>query len=91
MTAFLAVTFYLTMAAAAFVVDLVFSALGLVPTQGHALVVEASISLNYTAVLNVIFLAIAAVLVWRFLRTGGPAMLAMMEMGPDEMGGMHSA
>ena len=91
MTAFLAVTFYVTMAAAAFVVDLLFNALGLVPAPGKALVVEASLSLNYTAVLNVIFLAIAAVLVWRFLRTGGPAMLAMMEMGPDEMAGMHPA
>jgi hypothetical protein len=31
-------------------------------------------------VLNVVFLALAAVLVWRFLGTGGPAMLKMMNM-----------
>ena len=35
-------------------------------------------SWNYTSVLNVVFLAIAAALVIRFLRTGGPAMLHMM-------------
>jgi uncharacterized protein len=61
-----------------------------VPTERNALVVEASFSLNYTAVLNVLFLAIAAVLVWRFLRTGGRAMLAMMVMSPDDMPGMEA-
>ena len=47
-------------------------------------------TLNYTTVLNVIFLAIAALLVWRFRRTGGPEMLAMMDMSPDEMSGMSA-
>jgi hypothetical protein len=41
---------------------------------------EATITLNYTTVLNVIFLILAAVLVVRFLRTGGPAMLRMMSL-----------
>ncbi len=60
----------------------------LMPTQRNALVVEAGVTLNYTTVLNVIFLALAAVLVWRFRRTGGPEMLTMMDMSPDEMTGM---
>jgi hypothetical protein len=30
-------------------------------------------------VLNFAFLLVAAVLVWRFVRTGGPAMLRMMD------------
>jgi hypothetical protein len=38
----------------------------------------AAITWNYTAWLNVAFLLLAAMLVWRFLRTGGPAMLRMM-------------
>jgi uncharacterized membrane protein YraQ (UPF0718 family) len=88
MTAFLAVTFYAAMVAAAYVVEIVFGALGLIPTQRNALVVEAGVTLNYTTVLNVIFLALAAVLVWRFRRTGGPEMLAMMDMTPDEMSTM---
>lgn len=40
---------------------------------------------NYTTVLNLLFLVIAAVLVIRFLRTGGPAMLKMMSMPADAM------
>ncbi|HEY8869001.1 MAG TPA: permease [Candidatus Limnocylindrales bacterium] len=89
MTAFLAVTFYVAMAGAALVVEAVFGVLGLIPHERAAQLVEASISLNYTTVLNVAFLALAAVLVWRFLRTGGPGMLAMMNTAPDEMSGMR--
>src|SRR6266446_5291340 len=88
MTAFLAVTFYVAMAGAAYVVEFVFGALGLIPTQRNALVVEGGVTLNYTTVLNVIFLGLAAVLVWRFRRTGGPEMLAMMDMTPEEMSGI---
>jgi hypothetical protein len=40
--------------------------------------IEASIQLNYTTVLNIVFLILAAVLVWRFPRTGGPRMLKEM-------------
>ena len=85
MAAFITLTFYAAMVVAAYVVEIVFGALGLIPAARDALVVEASVSLNYTTVLNVAFLALAAVLVFRFLRTGGPEMLAMMEIGPDEM------
>jgi uncharacterized protein len=88
MTAFLAVTFYVAMAGAALVVEAVFGGLGLIPRERAAQVVEASISLNYTTVLNVAFLVLAVVLVWRFLRTGGPGMLAMMDITPEEMSGM---
>ena len=37
----------------------------------NAKVIEASISWNYTTILNIIFLALAAVLVWRYFRYGG--------------------
>lgn len=40
--------------------------------------VEASISWNYTTWLNIAFLIVAVLLAWRFLRTGGPEMLRMM-------------
>ena len=88
MTVFLGLTFYVAMAGAAYLVQGLFGVLGLIPTDRHALVVEASISLNYTSVLNVVFLALAAVLVWRFRRTGGAEMLAMMDMSSDEMSAM---
>ena len=38
----------------------------------------ASITWNYTTVLNIVFLALAAALVVRFVRTGGLPMLRMM-------------
>src|SRR5437899_3958818 len=78
MATLLFVTFYLTMAAAGYVVEVVFGLLGLVPAERNAKVLEATIQLNYTTVLNLIFLLLAAALVARFLRTGGPAMLRMM-------------
>ena len=78
MSLFLLASFYATMVAAGYVIELLFGALGLVPSERNAKVVEASVTLNYTTFLNVIFLILAGVLVMRFLRTGGPAMLRMM-------------
>jgi uncharacterized protein len=78
MSLFLLGTFYAAMVLAGLVVELLFGALGLIPDERNARVVEASIQLNYTTVLNVIFLFLAAMLVWRFLRTGGPEMLREM-------------
>jgi uncharacterized membrane protein YraQ (UPF0718 family) len=80
MAAFLLVTFYATMAATGLIVDLIFKAIGLEPTGArHAKVTDAGVSLNYTTVLNIIFLAFAAVLVGRYFRKGGGlSMLRMM-------------
>jgi hypothetical protein len=78
MAGFLLATFYATMVAAGLVVELLFAALGLVPDERTAKVVEASVTWNYTTALDLVFLALAAVLVVRFARTGGPAMLRMM-------------
>jgi uncharacterized protein len=79
-TAFLLVTFYATMATAGLVVDLIFTAVGLVPTgPRHAKVTDAGVSLNYTTVLNVVFLILAATLIARYFRKGGGLpMLRMM-------------
>ncbi len=79
MAAFLFVTFYAAMAVAALVIELVFQALGLIPSERNAQVAPTTITFNYTTILNIIFLGIAAVLIVRFLRTGGPAMLRMMD------------
>ncbi len=93
MSLFLLGTFYLTMAAAGLLVDLVFEALGLVPTTRNAKVIEASITLNYTTVLNVLFLVLAGVLLVRFLRTNGVEMLRMMNApaGHSATGGEGAA
>jgi len=71
--------FYVAMVLAALLVEFLFQALGLIPSQRSAQIVETSISFNYTTVLNIIFLAIAAFLLVRFFRTGGPKMMAHME------------
>lgn len=78
MTGFILATFYAAMAVAALIVEVVFGALGLVPEERRAQVVEASVTWNYTTWLNIAFLVLAALLVWRFLRTGGREMLRMM-------------
>ena len=80
MAAFLFMTFYATMAASGLIVDLVFKLVGLEPTGArHAKVTDAGVSWNYTTVLNIIFLTLAAVLVVRYFRKGGGvAMLRMM-------------
>jgi uncharacterized membrane protein YraQ (UPF0718 family) len=88
MAAVLFVTFYAAMAAAALIVELIFGALGLVPSQRNARVVEASITWDYTIWLNIVSLILAGLLVWRFLKTGGPAMLRMMNR-PAAMGHTH--
>lgn len=75
---FLLVLFYASMSLAAFVVEFIFGAFHLIPEQRHAQIAEAAIHWNYTTVLNIIFLVVAALMVIRFLRTGGPAMIRMM-------------
>jgi uncharacterized membrane protein YraQ (UPF0718 family) len=88
MAGFLFVTFYAAMAGAALIVDLIFEAFGLVPAQRNARVVEASVTWNYTTWLNIVFLVLAGLLIWRFLITGGPAMLRMMNR-PAAIGHSH--
>jgi uncharacterized protein len=89
---FLLGTFYVTMVAAGFVVEILFGALGLVPTgPRNAKVVEAQVTWNYTTVLNIIFLGLAALLLWRFFRTKGLSMLRMMNKPMDEGGHDHGA
>src|SRR5207253_7361082 len=78
-TALIVAVFYIAMALAALIVEFLFSLLRLIPQHRSAQIVETTISLNYTTMLNVIFLAIAAFLLVRFFLTGGPKMLAHMD------------
>jgi len=82
---YILVTFYVTMAAAGYVVEFLFAALGIVPQNRNVVAITEGLQWNYTSVLNLIFLVIAAVLVIRFLRTGGPAMLKMMKTPEHDM------
>jgi uncharacterized membrane protein YraQ (UPF0718 family) len=86
MTVFLLGTFYVSMVTAGYLVEIGFAASGLTPTERDASVVEASVSWNYTTYLNIVFLALAGWLVWRFYRTGARPMLGMMGGAPPSEG-----
>src|SRR5205807_4806228 len=75
---YILLTFYVTMAAAGYVVEFLFQALGIIPQDRHVAAITEGISWNYTTVLNIIFLILAAILVIRFISTGGLPMLSMM-------------
>ena len=62
MAGFLFATFYVAMAVAALIVELIFNGFALVPSEREARVVEASITWNYTTWLNIAFLGLAALL-----------------------------
>jgi uncharacterized protein len=82
-------TFYASMVVAGYLVELIFGAAGFIPSQRNAMVMDAGISWNYTTWLNIAFLALAVVLVVRFVRTGGIPMLRMMGGSPPADGGHH--
>jgi hypothetical protein len=70
-------------------VEFLFGGLGLIPTERHAKVVEETIKWNYTTILNIVFLLLAAGLLYRFVKTKGIAMLRMMGGGPDDSHDHH--
>ena len=89
MTAFLTVVFYISMSLAALAVEFIFGLLHLIPNERSIQIVQESIRWNYTTRLNIVFLVIAALLTWRFLRTGGQQMLRMMSK-PSENASGHN-
>jgi uncharacterized protein len=89
MAGFLLASFYATMVAAGLAVEFLFQALGLERRARDAKVEMASVSWNYTTYLNIVFLLLAAALVWRYFRRGGGwAMLRLMNKPIGE--GQHA-
>lgn len=84
--AILFVVFYISMSAAALAVEGIFGLLHLIPQSRNAQIMHEGITWNYTSILNIVFLLVTAVLLVRFLKTGGPAMLRMMDEAPAEGG-----
>src|SRR3981189_290774 len=81
---------YAAMAGAAYVIELVFGLAELVPQQRSAQIIETHITWNYTTWLNIVFLGLAVLVVWRFLKTGGPQMLRMMSRPTSSEAHQHS-
>jgi uncharacterized protein len=77
-------TFYAAMVAAGYLVELLFGSTHLIPKQRNATVMQASISWNYTTWLNIAFLVVVAILIARFVTTGGLPMVRMMGGSPDD-------
>ncbi|ATL69631.1 permease [Nocardia terpenica] len=76
-------TFYVAMVGAGYLIEILFGATGLIPKERNAMVMAEGIRWNYTTWLNIVFLMLAALLVLRFVRTGGIPMLRMMGGSPD--------
>lgn len=82
---YILLTFYVTMAAAGYIVEFLFEAIGIIPGNRNAVTITEGMQWNYTTILNIIFLVLAAILVIRFIRTGGIPMLRMMNTSEHEM------
>ena len=91
MALFLLGTFYVTMVAAGYVVEVVFGGLGLIQNPADAKIPDQGVSWDYTTWLNIVFLILAAALIIRFFRTGGLAMLRLMGGSPDGHMDAHAA
>ena len=93
MSLYLLLVSYAAMAAAGFIIGLAFQVTGLTPAHIRVTAFESAPALNYTTILNLVFLALMGVLGWRFLTTGGLDMLRMMEApasSPAATGGMET-
>jgi uncharacterized protein YacL len=82
MALYLLLVSYAAMAVAGLLIGLLFKLIGIVPAHRAVIALQTGPTLNYTSVLNVIFLLVMALLGWRFLRTGGLEMMRMMEGAP---------
>lgn len=85
MSLFLLGTLYAAIVAASLVIEFLFHVARLVPHSRHLHIVRASVTLNYTMTLNIIFLLLATAMVWRFLRTDGLKMLRMVDTRSEAM------
>jgi uncharacterized protein len=83
--AYILVTFYVTMVAAGYIVEFLFGALAIIPQNRNVVTITQGIQWNYTTILNILFLILAAMMVIRFIRTGGIPMLRMMNRPAQEM------
>lgn len=78
-------TFYVTMAFAGYVIEIIFTYLNLIPSNRNIVVMSERVHWNYTSILNIAFILFAFILIIRFLRTGGLAMLRQMSKDPSEV------
>jgi YHS domain-containing protein/uncharacterized membrane protein YraQ (UPF0718 family) len=83
MSIYLLAVSYAAMALAGFLIGGLFQLLGIAPTNHHVTVLETQPSWNYTTFLDIAFLALMAVMAWRFVTTGGIDMLRAHARRPE--------
>ena len=71
-------TFYVAFVCSALAIEFLFQAAGWIPEHRQAQIVMAAVALNYTTILNIMFLLVAGFLLFRFFKTGGLKMLRGM-------------
>jgi uncharacterized membrane protein YraQ (UPF0718 family) len=76
---------YATMVLAGLAVGALFTALGWVPANRDVTAFATTVAWDATTYLNIVVLVVIAVLLVRFLRTGGVSMLRMMDMPAEHM------
>jgi len=86
MSLYLLAVSYVAMALAGFLIGVAFNLLGISPQHVHVTALQVGPSWNYTTFLNFAFLLVIAILLWRFVSTGGPAMLRAMSAPPGQGG-----
>jgi uncharacterized protein len=82
-TLYLFAVSYAAMALAGLAVGRIFTVIGAVPSSRNVAAFSTAVSLNLDTVLNAVFIVVTALLAIRFVRTGGVAMLRMMESAPE--------
>jgi hypothetical protein len=81
---YLALVSYVTMVIAGLIVGALFGVLGWVPGSRSIAALSSAITWDATTYLNIAMLAVIALLLLRFLRTGGMGMLRMMEIPSED-------
>ena len=79
-------TFYGAMVTAGYLIEIIFGTAGLIPSEHKATVMTTGVSWNYTTWLNIVFVALAVLLVARFVTSGGIPMLRAMGGSPAAEG-----
>ncbi len=85
MTGYVFITFYVTMALAGYIVEFLFAILGIIPQNRQIAAISEGLQWNYTTLLDILALMLALVLSLRFIRTGGGAMLKLMNRPEREL------
>jgi uncharacterized membrane protein YraQ (UPF0718 family) len=91
MAGFIFASFYAVMVAAGLVAEFLFQGFGIERTARNAKVEMAHLAWNYTTYLNIVFLGLGALLLWRYFRRGGGWTMLKMMNDPRGVGSSPGA